>query len=214
MAKPRIRTAQFTTGAKWLHWLVAVLLISIISVAIGFSYLDPADRAEALPVHVSLGLIVLALTFFRLGWRAVFPPPEVPPGAPAWTRAGAQAGHFMLYALVLFQGALGILMAAASPVDIRFFNGADISALAPPDPALIATLAPLHLAGAWLFAAVLVGHVLGALWHHLVLRDDVLLRMLPFSGLADRINAEHRARRAAGSDLAPASAASEGTVRS
>lgn len=207
---PRVRTSQFTTGAKWLHWLVAFLVLSILWVAIGFSWMDPADRAEALPVHVSLGLIVLALTFVRLGWRAVFPPPAIPPGTPGWARRGAAIGHFLLYALILFQAALGILMAASSPSHIRFFNGFDLSALAPANPAVSTTLQPLHLGGAWLFVMVLVGHVLAALWHHFRVRDDVLIRMLPFTGLADRIAAQDDA--AAAGQGAAADAAGQGAA--
>jgi cytochrome b561 len=84
------------------------------------------------------------------------------------------------------------LMAASSPFAIRFFNGFNISALAPGNAAVREALLPLHAVGAWLFAAVLFGHVAGALYHHFALRDDVLIRMLPFSGLAQRIAAKGR----------------------
>ena len=69
----RHRTTQYTATAKWLHWIVAFLMLSILPVAIGFSFLDPADRAAAIPVHASLALIVLALTLIRLGWRGANP---------------------------------------------------------------------------------------------------------------------------------------------
>jgi cytochrome b561 len=188
----RTRTAQFTTGAKWLHWLVAFFMLSVIPVALSFSFLSPADRAEAIPVHMSIGLIVLFLTVLRLAWRRVSPPPSHPPRTPSWTKLGAHAGHFLLYALIFWQAALGLWMASASPVAIRFFNGFNVSALAPANPDLIETLRPLHAAGAWLFTAVLICHVLGALYHHFWLRDDVLIRMLPFSGLGQRIGDKTR----------------------
>lgn len=183
----RTRTGQFTVGAKWLHWLVAFFMLSVIPVALSFSLLSRADRAEAIPVHMSIGLIVLVLTVLRLAWRRVYPPPRHPPQAKLWTRIGAQFGHFLLYALIFWQATLGLWMASASPVAIRFFNGFNISALAPANLELIETLRPLHAAGAWLFTAVLIAHVVGALYHHFWLRDDVLIRMLPFSGLAQTI---------------------------
>ena len=37
----------------------------------------------------------------------------------------------------------------------------------------------VHACGAWLLAALLAVHVAAALRHHLILRDDVLRRMLP-----------------------------------
>ncbi len=189
MAK-RTRTSQFTLTAKWLHWLVVFFTLSIMWYALPFSFMDPADRAEAIPVHVSIGLIIAVLTLARLAWRAISPPPPIPDQSPNWVKTGANAGHWLLYALILWQAVLGTWMAASSPVNIRFFNGFDISALAPASPELIAVMLPLHNAGAWLFTAVIVAHVLGALWHHFVLRDDVLIRMLPLGGLWQRISGE------------------------
>ena len=186
----RTRTEQFTTTAKWLHWIVAFFVISVLSVALPFSFLDPAERAEAIPVHVSIGLIVLMLTLMRLAWRKVAPPPAHPKGSPGWTKSGAKLGHRLLYALIIWQAVLGLWKAASSSVDIRFFNGFNISALAPTDTELVALIRPIHNASAWLFSAVLVGHILGALWHHFALRDDALIRMLPFGGLWQRVSDE------------------------
>jgi cytochrome b561 len=191
----RPRTQQFTATAKWLHWLVAFFMLSVLPVAIGFSFVAPADRAEAIPVHASIGLIILLLTLIRLGWKAANPAPPTPEKSPNWVKSGAKIGHFLLYALILWQGMIGIWMAASSSVAIRLFNGFNLSSLAPANPELIETIRPLHSAGAWLFALVLVGHVSGALWHHFKLRDDVLIRMLPFSGLWYRLTDADYARR-------------------
>ena len=189
----RSPSRQFDLLAKWLHWLVAFFLLSVIFVAAGFAFVDPADRAEGIPVHVSIGLIVLALTLVRMAWRSASPPPPIPTGTPGWMQRGAAIGHFMLYALILFQAAIGIWMAALSPVNIRFFNEFDLSALAPASAGSLVYLRKIHFAGACLLTATLVGHVAGALWHHFVLRDDVLIRMLPFGGLWQRLTAPARA---------------------
>jgi cytochrome b561 len=108
-------------------------------------------------------------------------------------QSGARIGHFFLYALILFQGVIGLWMAALSPVDIRFFNAFDISALAPASPGSLVYLRMVHFVGACALVLVIVGHVSAAIWHHVVLRDDVLIRMLPFSGLWQRITAPTRA---------------------
>ena len=113
----RLRTQQYSAPAKWLHWLVALLMLSIIPTAISFSFVAPADRADAIPVHASVGLIVLMLTLVRLGWRAANPPPAAPDASPTWVKRGARIGHFLLYALILWQAMLGIWMAASSPRD-------------------------------------------------------------------------------------------------
>jgi cytochrome b561 len=137
-----------------------------------------------------VGMIVLSLTLVRLAYRAAHPPPHIPKSTPSWMKTGASLGHFMLYALVFYMAFLGIWMAAISPVDVRVFSGFNLSALADSDKEQLVTLRMFHFAGAIVFIATIVGHVGAALWHHVVLKDDVLTRMLPFSALITSILAE------------------------
>ncbi len=193
MSKRRILTRQFGLTAKWLHWIVAFLMLSVLGAAWSFAFTLPEDRAGAIPVHVSLGLVVVGLTLLRLAWRKLRPPPPLPSTTPGWMVRGARIGHFLLYALILVQGVLGLWMAALSPVDIRFFNGFNFSALAPASAGSLVYLREIHFAVAGLLTAVIFGHIMAALWHHFALRDDVLIRMLPFGGLWQRLEAPNRA---------------------
>jgi cytochrome b561 len=183
----RTRTRDFSLTAKWFHWLLAFLLYSLATEAFGFKWRPPEDRGAAVAVHVSLGVVILGLTLVRLSVRAADPPPSAPRGTPDWMTAGAKFGHAALYGVLIGMGVLGVWMAALSPVDIRLFSGFNVSALAPADPALLAILREVHFFGAIAFVALLIGHVSAALWHHFRLRDDVLIRMLPFGGLARRV---------------------------
>jgi cytochrome b561 len=106
----------------------------------------------------------------------------------------ARTGHRLLYGLILYQGALGLIMAAYSPAAIRLFDGPNISALAEGNAAVLAALRPFHFAGAVVLAGLIIFHVAGALWHHFVRRDDVLIRMLPSGGLWQRLQAEEAAK--------------------
>lgn len=181
------KLTQFSSFAKWMHWLVAFFLLNTIFEALAFKWTLPEDRALAIPAHVSVGMIVLALTLVRLSYRKANPPPHMPEKSPKWMKSGASIGHFMLYALVFYMAALGIYMATISPVDIRIFSGFNLSALAPANSELLAVLRQFHFAGAVLFILTLVGHVCAALWHHFVMKDDVLVRMLPFSAFATSV---------------------------
>ncbi len=184
---------QFSATAKWLHWTVGFLMLSLLSWAWQFPFMAPEDKAGGIPVHASIGLLILILTIMRLAWRRVSQPPETPAGTPGWMQHGARIGHFLLYALLLAQAAIGIWMAAVSPVDIRFFNWLNLSALAPANPAALATMRQIHLSIAILLTATIFGHVAAAFWHHFRLRDDVLIRMLPFGGLWQRLEEPKRA---------------------
>ena len=192
MGKRRTISEQFGLTAKWLHWVVGFLMLSVLAAAWSFAFMLPEDRAGAIPVHVSLGLIVVTLTLVRLAWRKLRPPPALPASTPVWMARGAKVGHFLLYALILVQGVLGLWMASLSPVDIRFFNGFNLSELAPASAGSLVYLRPIHFGVACLLTAVIFGHIMAALWHHFVLRDDVLVRMLPFGGLWQRLEAPDR----------------------
>lgn len=178
---------QFRVSAKWLHWLVAFFLFNTIVWAFAFKWQAPEDRATAIPAHVSIGIIVLVLTLIRLAYRGVHPPPPIPETTPNWMKSGAHIGHFMLYALVVYMAIVGIWMAAISPVDIRVFSSVNLSALADAHKEQLVILRQWHFAGAILFVVTIVGHIGGALWHHFLLKDDVLTRMLPFAGFASTV---------------------------
>ena len=81
-----------------------------------------------------------------------------------------------LTALVL----LGWAVLSAKGRTIPFFWGIELPPLVAPDKALAHTLMELHETGATL-GYLLVGlHTAAALLHHYVVRDNTLLRMLPW----------------------------------
>jgi cytochrome b561 len=186
----RKQTGQFSASAKWLHWLVVFFMFSLIAEAMVFKWVPPEERATAIPAHVAVGLIILGLTLARLAVRAVMPPPPLPVDSQPWMKLGAHVGHLLLYGIILYMAAIGIVMAAVSPVDIRVFSAFNISAFGPERPEWLPILRQFHFAGAVAFLLVLIGHVCAALWHHFVIRDDILIRMLPFSGLVQRTLAQ------------------------
>jgi cytochrome b561 len=188
MEKPSAqKSGQFSTAAKWCHWLVAWLMLSLMWEALRFRWQEPAYVGSAIPFHVALGLIILAITIVRLSIRSANPPPELPATTPKWMITPAKLGHFLLYAIFLYMAVLGIWMAAISPADIRVMSQINLSALAPANPELYAVLKDWHYAGAISMTLVLIGHICAALWHHVILKDNVLSRILPFTGFAGKV---------------------------
>jgi len=196
VARPAL---NFTAIAKWHHWLVALLMFTLLYEAAMFWGRPPADKATALPAHASVAVLILILTLTRSAWRAGHPPPPPPETTPDWMKRGAKIGHGLLYGLIVWQGVLGFMLAAASPADIRLFSGFNLSDFGIANPDVYRMLVPLHQAGAIAFGLVLAGHVAAGLWHHVVLKDDVLARMLPFFGIV----LKDRAARAAAEVRSP-----------
>jgi cytochrome b561 len=168
--------------AKFLHWTVALLVV--VQVGLGFVAalwrLSPL-KLELFVWHKSVGMLILALMLARLAWRLANRAPELPPQTPAWERHAAHASHGLLYALAIALPLSGWVINSAAAVPFSVFWLVPLPPIVAPDEGAEELAKLTHF---WLLVAlcvVLAVHIGAALRHHLVKRDDVLLRMLPAS---------------------------------
>lgn len=128
-------------------------------------------------LHETLGLAVLALTVLRLCWRAMDRRPE-PVDVPRWMGIGAKLVQVVLYVLLVAVPLTAISGAWLEGHPVTWLGG-DIGPLLGESHALGRQIAEVHT---WLGDAILwvAGlHAAAALYHHFLLRDGVLLSMLP-----------------------------------
>jgi cytochrome b561 len=180
MAEDRER---YTSGAKALHWTIA--LIIIVQIPAGFIMHNLAFselKYNMYQLHKSFGLIVLALSLVRLGWRLTHRAPALPSHLKRWERVLARFTHVAFYALIIGIPLTGWLMVSASPlgIDTKIFWLIPV----PHWPVPVGEGAESFWIGthellAKLTIGLLVLHVAGALKHHFIDRDGVLLRMVP-----------------------------------
>ena len=135
-----------------------------------------SDIREGLKTwHYMLGLSVFVLVWVRLAARALA---SARPSRRTWSAALATAVHVALYVLMVAMPVLGWLLLSAEDEPVPFF-GLAVPALVGPDEALAGRVEDLHttvgIAGYWLIGL----HAAAALFHHYVLRDPTLRRMLP-----------------------------------
>ncbi len=129
---------------------------------------------------MTLGLSVLAFLLLRLVWRFVSaPPPAERTRYGALVEVASRISHAALYALLVAVPAAGITLQFARGHAVPIFG---LSAIPSPwvaDRAFAHNVGEAHelLANALLILAAL--HMVAALWHHWVLRDRTLTRMLP-----------------------------------
>jgi cytochrome b561 len=127
-------------------------------------------------LHESLGLAVLTLVAIRLLWRIVNPAPAGE-GLP-WQRRVARATHAGLYILMIAVPIAGYVTALARGHDLAWF-GIALPPLLGADRSLSRTAIGVHEFLGWALLAFIGVHVAAALWHHVVVRDATLRRMLP-----------------------------------
>ena len=176
------RRPPFDSLTIGLHWVSVVLVLGLFASA-WLHALAEARQSDFTPVllqiHRSFGVTIWVVTALRLAWRltnASLPP--FPAHMTKLHRATVKLSEYGLYALLLGQPATGLLATVVSgrPFALFFWG---ISPLMPRHEMLRAAFLLSHEIGSWALAALVVGHGPAALFHHFVLRDDVLECMAP-----------------------------------
>ncbi len=186
---------RFTGVAITLHWVIAALIVTNFLIGLKFDELKGLQLFALLQWHKSFGITVLALSLLRLAWRLMHPPPPYPPHMPAWEQAAASAAHWGFYLLMLAIPLTGWIIVSASPTNIPTVLYKTIpwphiglvhSLPMAERKSLGHTVLGVHGTLAWGVATLLVIHVLAALRHQFLARDEVLWRMLPIAWLKPR----------------------------
>ncbi len=179
-AAPAKHSSRFSSISIGLHWLMVVLLI-VVYATVELKGLFPkgSDLRQALkPLHSGLGIAILILVTIRIAYNAFQVTPAIVPKPPRWQHLSSKLMHYVLYLFLVGVPVVGWLMLSAKGKPIIFF-GLELPALIGPDRAFGKRLENLHetLAQAGYF---LIGlHALAALFHHYIVRDNTLVRMLP-----------------------------------
>jgi cytochrome b561 len=176
----RESAAPYDRLSKTLHWLSAVLIPGLFGVGVWMvelNYYSPWYKT-APQLHKSVGLILLALTAWRLLWRLLGPRRMGIAGHKSWEKRAALLTHWGLYGLLLFIMMAGILIATADGRGIWLFDWFELPAL----PLLFEQQADiagtLHKYAAYALMALVVIHVAAALKHHFVDKDSTLTNMI------------------------------------
>lgn len=179
---PGTRGTRYTRVAIALHWLIGVALLGQITFGFLLDELAPRGtpgRAGTINLHKSFGLVLAALIVLRIVWRLRHRPPAWPAALPEWQRRAADLGHRALYACMIVMPASGYIASNFSKHGVKFFGlalepwGADL-------PAVYGVFNGLHIGTAWLFTALIAGHIAMALRHALIDRDGIISRMWPW----------------------------------
>lgn len=178
-------------GYGWLtitlHWVCAVLIIGLFGLGIymtDLSYYSPwYHKGPAL--HISLGLTLLLLMVIRVVWRLINPLPDNLPGHSRVTLGAAKTVKYLLYALIFIIIASGYLITTAEGKPASLFSVIDFPSLIKLSAVNVDRAGEIHELLAWAIVIVAALHAGAALFHHFVLRDKTLVRMLKPSKTSD-----------------------------
>jgi cytochrome b561 len=163
-----------------LHWVVAVAVLTQVSVGLIFSNLPEGDPSAGTyyGIHGTLGVLILATMLFRFLWRQINPVPVLPDTLSPPLKVAALANHWLFYVLLIALPIGGWVMVSARGYKISFF-GTELPALMEKNPAIAEIAFILHAGGAFFLIGLIILHAAAALRHEFVLKDDTLRRMTP-----------------------------------
>lgn len=161
-----------------LHWVLAILIVAALMV--GFFWLSATPNSDPRKIvvlrwHMAGGMLILALMvihFIVRRWSSR--PADATTGYPLLDRI-APISHYGFYVLVVLMAGTGFATAILAGLPAIVFGGSGDPL--PPSFATYPTGAA-HGSIALLFVGFIVLHVLAALFHHFVIKDGLLRRMM------------------------------------
>lgn len=178
MAEPRNR---YSIVSLILHWLIAALVVTQVGLIAAHEWTEGPISREFVNVHKSVGLSILVLTLGRLGWRIANPAIPLPDAMARWQKLLARATHVLFYVFLIAMPLVGWAASSAAGRDILWFGLFEWPLLPIGGGREMAgNLMDIHELAAKLLIALVVLHIVGALKHHFVDRDNVLHRMIPW----------------------------------
>ena len=167
---------QFALQSRILHWLMAVLLLTML--AIGVSMVASLGNYHALvAIHRPLGIAILILAIIRLVNRFWTTLPPFPPTMSRRERWIASNSERLFYALMITLPLIGWGMLSAGHYPIVMFGSVHLPPILPANPTLFAILRKAHTVLAYLLFLTFLAHVAAVLFHTLIIRDRLLDRM-------------------------------------
>src|SRR5690606_21321549 len=108
--------ATYHRSSRYLHWVMAALLFYMVFLGWSFDSEDSGLFAR-FQLHKSVGILILFLTFLRIGLRVAYKaPPEI--AGPKWQTGAAKAVHIGFYVLMIGLPLSGWAAVSASTLKI------------------------------------------------------------------------------------------------
>ncbi len=172
---------RYSSIAMLLHWLMAVLIVA--NLALGLTMVDLSLSPQKLKYfswHKWIGVTIFLLVWLRMAWRMAHPVPPLPRHLPRWQLHAAHVSHIVLYVLMFIIPLSGWLYSSAAGKQVVYLGLLPLPDLVSADKGLADSLKLVHEILNYALMTLLSLHVLAALKHHFLDRDDILTRMLPF----------------------------------
>ncbi len=172
---------RYTYKARWFHWAMAILIVLAYGLILSRTQFERGSplRIFVVQSHFWVGIVVLIMAFFRVAERHRHTPPGITPPLEGLLRTAATLSHYLLYAFLFVQPVLGLLTVLIEKGSLPI----PLTQLLIPSPfpvseQLAESLEDIHKLLGTIFYYVIGLHVVAAIWHHFVRKDNTVQRMV------------------------------------
>ena len=158
-----------------LHWLIALLLVGNGVLALMIDNWPREQRPPIVNLHALLGVLLVALTLWRIANRFAHPAPPLPPGE-RWVTIASKSVHGLLYLATLaipFTGMITLWLRGRG-VDFGLFQMPPLLAENRDAGKVVKEIHELMFFG---MMALAILHAAAAVWHQVSLKDRLIERM-------------------------------------
>lgn len=176
-----LASTRYPTLSICLHWFTLLLMVAIYF-TIELHEALPRGNPLRHPMeewHIYLGVCLLPIAIFRAIVILRTQIPAISPQPPLWQMRVTQAMKVYLYVLMIGAPLLGWLLVNAEGNAVSFFGLLTLPTLVPASEAVADFVGEAHEilgVSGYFFIAI---HAFAALYHHYLLKDNTLKRMLP-----------------------------------
>ena len=165
---------------KIIHWLMSILIMLDLVIAQKFGGdMELWDRLESRVDHATAGMIVAFLFILRIILRYRYGAPSLPSTMPVWQTYMAKAGHYGLYFLMGLLIISGITTANFTTDPIIVFGLINLSSEVN-NIEMFNLIRGVHEFATNAIIALISIHILAAIYHHFIAKDDTTKNMLKF----------------------------------
>lgn len=169
---------KYAKSQRLLHWLVAVIVIVMLTATFYFDALPKSLKSTAYNFHKLFGILVLLLMVMRLYSLCKNGRPSEPERMPKFQKHIAHAVHFSLYILLFLMPITGWVFVTAAGRPPHLF-GMTLSFPGVGSSSFVRGLFhDFHLCIAWILIVLISMHVLAAFKHYFLDKDGIVQRML------------------------------------
>jgi cytochrome b561 len=168
---------KYPLTIRWLHRIIALLIIFMIALGWYVSTLDYEDINYQFlrQLHRTVGLALFPLGIAQIVAYTTLPRPALAPTLKTWERRLAKLTHMFLLYVVIAIPVAGYLMSGEQLIVLGDYK---IPVFPQLSKGIRSTLFDVHEMFAWATAALATLHAVAALKHHFIDKDDTLKKML------------------------------------